>query len=177
MQHGNVLFDLKLPNGEGVMRGRIIVQQAPGLGCVRIRSHARDPFQQLVKHMFVEVRIHRLPRRNELSMDHAAWIKKHDQHRLHMWFLPLQFLWSRRPLARPFRTLSFSSRVVRKTPRFVPLTIVVKNAGSRRCAARRSSHEATQSAFCSTVNACSTKRVQIFFYPGLWWWCDVLFLD
>ncbi len=36
-----------------------------------------------------------------------------------------------------------------------PVTIVVKNAGSWRCAARRS----------------------YFFYPGLRWWCDVSFLD
>ncbi len=58
------------------MRGRIIVQQAPGLGRMQIRPHVRDPFQQLVEHTFVEVRVHHLPRKNELTMDHAAQIKK-----------------------------------------------------------------------------------------------------
>ncbi len=145
------------------MRGGIIMQQAPGLGRVQIRPHMHNTFQQLVEHTFVEVRIHRLPWRNKLSVDHATQIKKCDQHHLHTRLLPPQFLWFWRPPTRPFHTLSFSSRVVRKTPRFVPVTIVVKNAGSRRCAARRSLHEATQSAFCTAVNACGTKRVQIFF--------------
>ncbi len=143
-----------------------------------IWPHVYNPFQQLVEHTFVEIRIHRLPRRNKLSMDHAAWIIKHDQHRLHKQFLPPQFLWSRRPLAHPFHTLSFSSRVVCETPQFVPVTtIVVKNAGLRQCAARKSSHEATWSAFCSAVNACGMKRAQIFFYPDLRCWCDISFLD
>ncbi len=102
------------------MRGHIIVQQTSGLGCLQIRPHVRDLFQQLVEHTFVEVRVHRLPRRNKLSMDHAVRIKKCDQHRLHVRFLPLQFFWSRRPLAHPFRTLSFGSRVVHKTPRSIP---------------------------------------------------------
>ncbi len=35
------------------MKGRIIVQQAPGLGRVQIQPHAHDPFQQLVKHTSV----------------------------------------------------------------------------------------------------------------------------
>ncbi len=46
--------------------------------------------------------------------------QKSNQHRLHVQFLPPQFLWSRRTLACPFRTLSFSSWFVRKTPWFVP---------------------------------------------------------
>ncbi len=120
-------------------------------------NHMCDLFQQLVEHTFVEVRIYHLPWRNKLSMDHATRIKKCDQHRLHTRFLPPQFLWSRRPLAHPFHTLSFSSQVVRETPQFVPVTIVVKNAGSRRSLAKRSSHEATQSAFCSAINTCGTK--------------------
>ncbi len=127
------------------MRGRIILQQAPGLERVQIRPHVRDLFQQLVEHTFVGVCVHRLPRRNKLNMDHAALIKNRNQHRLDTQFLPPQFLWSQRPLACPFHTLSFSSRVVCETPRFIPITIVVKNVGSRRCAARRSSHEATRS--------------------------------
>ncbi len=102
------------------MWGRIIVQQAPDLGHVQIQPHVRNPFQQLVEHMFVEVHVHCLPQRNKLSMDHAAQIKKHDQHRLHARLLPSQFLWSRRPLAHPFCTLSFSGWVVHKTPQFVP---------------------------------------------------------
>ncbi len=61
------------------MRGRIIVEQALGLGRVQIQPHTRDPFSQLVEHTFVEVRIHRLPWRNKLSRDHAARIKKRDQ--------------------------------------------------------------------------------------------------
>ncbi len=73
------------------MRGCIIMQQAPCLGPMQIRPHAHDLFQQLIEHTFVEVRIHRLPQRNKLSMDHAARIKKHDQHRLHARFLPPQF--------------------------------------------------------------------------------------
>ncbi len=112
------------------MRGRIIGHQPPGLGRLQIWSHTGDPFQQLAEHTFVEVRVHCLPRRNELSMDHATRIKKREQHRLHTRFLPPQFLWSRRPLACPFHTLSFSSRVIRETPQFVPVTIVVKNVGS-----------------------------------------------
>ncbi len=70
------------------MQGLIIVQQAPDLGRVQIQSNARDPFQQLVKHTLVEVRIHNLSRRTKLSMDHVAQIKKRDQHRLHAQFLP-----------------------------------------------------------------------------------------
>ncbi len=74
------------------MRGRIIVQQESGLGHVQIRPHMRDPFQQLVEHTFVEVRVHRLPQRNKLSINHAVQIKKRAPHRLHVRFLPLQFL-------------------------------------------------------------------------------------
>ncbi len=79
------------------MRERIIVQQALDLGHVQIRPHARKLFQQLVKHTFVEVCVHRLPQKHKLSIDYAARIKKHDQHRLHARFLPPQFLWSWRP--------------------------------------------------------------------------------
>ncbi len=65
--HSDVLFGKKLPNKEGVMRGRIIEQQAPGLERMQIQPYTRDPFQQLVEHTFVEVCIHCLPRRNKLS--------------------------------------------------------------------------------------------------------------
>ncbi len=54
------------------MQGRIIIQQVPGLECEQIWLHPRDPFQQLVEHTFVEVRVHHLPQRKELSMNHAA---------------------------------------------------------------------------------------------------------
>ncbi len=57
------------------MRGRIIMQQAPGLEHVQIWPHARDTFQQLVEHTFVEVPIHHLPQRNKLSMNHPAHSK------------------------------------------------------------------------------------------------------
>jgi len=106
--------------------GRIIVQQENISRAEHSWTNLLNALQKMIHYSFTKFCIYCFFFWYEFFAHYALRVKKNDQHGLDVGPMEIQFLWPKKCLTNPFKTLLLSFGVIGKSPGFISRNNFVK---------------------------------------------------
>jgi len=140
------------------------VQQEKISRTERSWANPMNALQETIHYFFIKFCIYCFSFWYEFFVHYALRVKKNYQHDLDAGPLEFQFLWPRRCLTNPFRTLSLCFGVISKTPGLNFRNNFVKKVLCASGFAIMPWQDVTRSSLYSGVKECATKRAHNLFF-------------